>query len=299
MRASDKKGALAGAPENHEVIGSVFLIGVSSIVSKRTAQALLAALTLGGMALAGCGPESGAWRGEAPPAPDDPAADAGYLRPPQANSSRLVSGQVVLSGLARADAEVRLGSPTGEVLNGRSDAQGAWTVRLPASQEVRLFGLSMDGGPGGRVQAQGYLAVLPDGRSAELRSGTSAMVIAPPSDPPRLLAVDFDRDGALTVAGLVKADAGLSLRIDRTAQGATKADHGGRFDLVIDRPVAPGRRTFEIAGETGEQTVVVPIGAADPLDGPFRAARVGSGWRIDWITPGGGVQSTVILDPAS
>jgi hypothetical protein len=35
---------------------------------------------------------------------------------------------------------------------------------------------------------------------------------------------------------------------------------------------------------------------ADPLaDGPFRSQTTAAGVRADWMTPGGGLQSTLIL----
>lgn len=292
MKASENKGALAGAPENHEGIGSVFLIGVSSIVSSRALPAILLAFVL-----SACGQSDGAWRGAAPKAPADPAAEAGYLKPPTLTASRRDADGVFLVGQAAPGVVVRLGSPTGEALTATADVAGQWTARLGPSGDVRLLGLSM-AADSRQVQAQGYIAILPDGRAAQLRSGASALVIGAGSDAPRLLSIDFDRDGAASVAGSGRPATGISLRIDRTARGAGKIDSQGRFHLVIDRPVASGTRRFEIAGESGEQTLLVPISPAPPLETPFRATRVGPGWRIDWMTPGGGVQSTLILDPA-
>lgn len=274
------------------MIGSVFLKGVSSIVSSRAFLAVLAALTL-----TACGQSDGAWRGAAPKAPADPAADAGYLKPPTLTASRRDADGVFLVGQASPGSAVRLGSPTGEQINVIADIAGQWTARLPPSDAVRLFGLSMAAGDGRQVQAQGYLAILPDGRAAQLRSGASTMVIRTGSDAPRILSIDFDRDGAASMAGSARPSTGVSLRIDRTARGAGKVDSQGRFHLVVDRPVSPGAHRFEIAGESGEQTLVAPISPAPPLDRPFRAGRSGPAWRIDWMTPGGGVQSTLILDP--
>jgi hypothetical protein len=34
---------------------------------------------------------------------------------------------------------------------------------------------------------------------------------------------------------------------------------------------------------------------APPTDGPYHARPEGLGWRIDWITPGGGPQTTLLL----
>ena len=43
----------------------------------------------------------------------------------------------------------------------------------------------------------------------------------------------------------------------------------------------------------GAEIVVTP--RTQPLDGPYFAASVPFGWRIDWTTPGGGSQTTLLL----
>ncbi len=278
---------------------STYPPGVSSIVSRppkllRPVLALLLPLLI-----AACGPNErdASWRGDAPKAPSDPAADAGYLKPPTLTASRpQPDGAILLTGQAEPGAAVRLGSPTGDKLDLKADAAGRWTARLPPAGEMRLYGLSMSPQADRQVQSQGYLAVLPDGRAAQLRSGASTFVYGGGSDSPRLLTVDFDRDGAASVSGTARAGSGLSLRIDRTARGVGKTDSQGRFHLAIDRPLNTGALSFEIAGDSGEQSRAVSISAASDFAGPFRAVRAGDAWRIDWMTPGGGVQSSLILD---
>lgn len=253
------------------------------------------------LVVAACGPSErdARWRGAAPKAPADPAAEAGYLKPPTLTTSQAQpGGAVLLTGEAAPGATVRLGSPTGEALSATADAGGKWTARLAPSPDVRLFGLSMSPEKDRQVQSQGYLAVLPDGRAAQLRAGASAYVYGPGSDAPRLMSVDFDRDGAAAVSGSARAGSGLSLRIDRTARGVGKADSQGRFHLAVERPLNAGALTFEIAGDSGEQSLTIPVSAAADLAAPYRADRIGDAWRIDWMTPGGGLQSTLILDPA-
>ncbi|MCE3288904.1 MAG: hypothetical protein K0R83_916 [Caulobacter sp.] len=259
------------------------------------------ALLLPLILVAACGPSErdASWRGAAPKAPADPAAEAGDLKPPTLTAAAVQpGGAVLLTGQAAPGAAVRLGSPTGESFSATADAAGKWTARLAASPEVRLFGLSMAPEKDRQVQSQGYLAVLPDGRAAQLRSGASAYVYGAASDAPRLLAIDFDRDGAAAVSGAARAGSGLSLRIDRTARGVGKADSQGRFHLAVERPLNAGALAFEIAGDSGEQSLAIPVSAAADLTAPYRAARAGAAWRIDWMTPGGGLQSTLILDPA-
>lgn len=281
---------------------SAYPPGVSSIVSRPPIflKATLALPLL--VVLAACGPSErdASWRGDAPKAPADAAADAGYLPPPTLTASRREPGGVILlTGQAEPGAAVRLGSPTGEALSATANAAGVWTARLAPSAELRLFGLSMSPRKDRQVQSQGYLAILPDGRAAQLRSGASAFVYGAGSDAPRLMTLDFDRDGAASVSGSARAGSGLSLRIDRTARGVGKTDSQGRFHLAIERPLSAGALSFEIAGDSGEQAVVIPVSRAPELTVPFRATRSANAWRIDWMTPGGGAQSTLILDPVS
>jgi len=292
-----QKGALAGAPENQEGICSAFRERVSSIVWKQLA------MVCGFLVVSACGQaerSDSAWRGAAPKASADPAAEAGYLKPPVLKASRILAdGRIALTGSAEAAVEVRLGTPGGEAMTAIAGADGQWSMQIPQAATVQLFGLSMATRDGRRVQAQGYLAVLPDGRAAQLRSGASAQVIGQTSAEPRLLSVDFDRDGAASVAGVALPESGVSLRVDRAAAGAGKTDRDGRFHLAIERPLASGARRFEIAGERGEQILVISISPAAALGAPFRAYRVGPHWRIDWMTPGGGVQTTLFLGRAA
>ena len=274
---------------------STYPPGVSSIVSRPLVYLAL----LLPLALAACGPSErdASWRGDAPKPPADPAADAGYLKPPSLTASQAQpGGAILLTGQAQPGSAVRLGSPTGETFNATASATGVWTARLAPSAEVRLFGLSMSPQKDRQVQSLGYLAILPDGRAAQLRPGVSAYVYGAGSDVPRLLTIDFDRDGVASLSGSARAASGLSLRIDRVARGAGRADSQGRFHLAVEKPLNAGRLAFEIAGDSGEQAVVVPVSSAPQLSAPFRALRSGPSWRIDWPTPGGGVQTTLILD---
>ena len=58
----------------------------------------------------------------------------------------------------------------------------------------------------------------------------------------------------------------------------------------------PPMRTTTFFGDATENPVEVDATPAPALaSGPFRAAAVAGGLRVDWMTPGGGVQSTILL----
>ena len=53
---------------------------------------------------------------------------------------------------------------------------------------------------------------------------------------------------------------------------------------------------IQVAGEGGETAVSIAVSPAAPLVyGPVRAERSSQGWRVDWMTPGGGVQTTLLI----
>jgi hypothetical protein len=205
---------------------------------------------------------------------------------------------VALSGEAEPLASVRLGAPTGEALVGKADAAGAWRLIAPLAAEPRLYGLSMTL-EGRTVQAQGYLMVAPNGAAVLLRAGAGAEVMGQSSLSPRILAIDYDRGGGGVVSGVATPGAGLGVRVDRTTRGESKVGADGRFSISLDQPLMEGTHTIQVAGEGGEQQVVIEVSPPlPPTGGPVRSTFSAGGWRVDWMTPGGGLQTTQLLGGA-
>jgi hypothetical protein len=219
----------------------------------------------------------------------------GYLTPPRVLSARSGPTGIAISGLAAPGAPVRLGEPTGDMHPGQADSGGQWTIVVPPAAGLRLFGVAMIV-EGQTVQAEGYVAVAPDGRTAMLRAGAGALVVSPASRRPLILALDFDRDGAAMISGIGTVGAEIGLRLDHTAAGGTTIDRQGRYSFALSRPITPATHELEMSGEGGETVVVVATDRPPALDRPFRAARLPNAWRIDWMTPGGGAQTTLLFD---
>lgn len=245
--------------------------------------------------LAACGDKSpGAARSA--DAPD--GAEAGYVAPPTLEDATRGAGHVVLSGRAAPRADVRLGSPTGEVVMGKADAEGRWSLAAPTGPGVRLFGLSTIR-DGRTVQAEGYVMVTQDGEAALLRAGAGARRLTAGSSSPRILAVDVDREGGAVVSGVAAPGAGLNVRVDRVTRGGGRTDDEGRFFISLTDSLGPGVHDIQVAGDGGEHAVVIATSPAPPLTrGPVRADLMSTGWRIDWMTPGGGVQTTLLIGAA-
>jgi hypothetical protein len=255
---------------------------------------LLAALFL----LTGCG-RGGDWREARADAPKD-APSSGYIRPPQiTGAARATDGGTVLSGQSQADVRLRLASPDGGAYGATADDDGRWSISLPGDPAVRLFGLSEE--ISGRVvQGEGYVAVLPPpGRPAVLlRAGGGA---GPLDDNQTLqiAAVDFDAGGSAVVSGAARSGAAVRVALDGVAAGETHASLQGRYTATIPGSIKPGAHQIEVSAGAGaaQASVSIQPPPAQLTGAPYRGQRDGTGWRVDWLTPGGGPQTTLVLDP--
>lgn len=223
---------------------------------------------------------------------DGSESEAGYLAPPRPMDAAPSAAGVSLRGEAPAGAPVRLASPAGQALTTRADAQGRWRIDLPASGDTRIFGLSTESG-GRRVQAQGYVLVGPRGETALLRAGAAALRLDHASGS-RITSVDFDGEGWALLSGWAAAGTDVAVRLDGRPAGEARADEDGRFTLWVPR-LSPGPHRIEAVGVAFTDELVVDATPAPPLvGGPLHSQLIRQGLRADWLTPGGGVQSTVL-----
>ena len=225
------------------------------------------------------------------------AADAkpGYLRPPELDAVTTNAGGLELVGSAQPGANVRIATPAGPPAFAAADARGVWRVAAPRSATPQFYSLSTSDS-GRLVQAKGYLFVAPDGMAARLRAGGGSEALGEPALVLAVLAIDYDNQRAATVSGRAPVGDSLKLRVDGVERGQASADPGGRFVIPLTQPLAAGDHDFDVEGHSGEIRFSAPIDAPAPLAGaPLKAARSAGGWRVDWLTPGGGEQTTLIF----
>jgi hypothetical protein len=251
---------------------------------------LAAVAAAGGCAPADNDPVNGA-------APGAALEEQGYQPAPELTGAAPGGGgRVMLAGEAGPGAVVRLATPAGEAVFATADAHGAWRVAIPASAAPRLFGLSMSDN-GRVVQAMGYLFVTPDGVVARLLAGGGSEVLA--ARGPGLVALALDHDTqAATLSGVAGAGEAESLRVDGVERGQATTDAAGRFVLsVIGKPLSVGSHDFDLAGTRSEVRFSAGIDTPRPLaSAPFAVSQLPQGWRVDWLTPGGGEQTTLVFD---
>ena len=264
---------------------------------KRVGRGTLSAGFLASGLLVACGPQHGVNQPVA--ARGHPEAETAYREPPRVTgATRQPGGGIVLRGVSPPSSRVRLASPTGALVSVTSEPDGEWRARLTAGGSVHLFGVAAIEN-GRTMQAEGYLAVTPEGLVAQLRAGAGARVLAAPG-PLRILSLDFDRKGGAVLSGGGRAGDAVSILADGALRGRANVDADGYFTLALQEPLTQGLHRMEVVDGADRIGTSANVTAAEPLiNEPFRANRIAEGWRIDWITPGGGAQTTLLLSPQS
>jgi hypothetical protein len=235
----------------------------------------------------------GACHSRPPPASvEGSESETGYVVPPAAVEAKAESHGVRLRGAAPAGASVRLAEPGGQALTTRADAEGRWSLELAPAPQVRIFGLSTESG-GRRVQAQGYVLVGPRGQTALLRAGAAAVRLDHGAGS-RITSLDFDGEGGAILSGWAAAGTDVAIHLDSRPVGDARADDDGRFTMSLPR-LSPGPHRIDATGVAFTDTLALDATPAAPLlDGPLHSQLIQQGLRADWLTPGGGVQSTFL-----
>ena len=255
---------------------------------------LLASAMAGAMTAPGCsGPVDLAANNAANAAQ---GGEAGFRAAPSlTEATRGADGAIAVAGEAAPDTAVRLENAAGGAVFATADAKGRWQASLPASSEERLFALSMS--DGARLSpATGYLFVMPDGAVARLAAGGGSAMLTPDTATRVSLALDYDNRAAATLSGAGAPSQTVALRVDGVERGQAPTDAAGRFVLPLNQPLTAGPHDFELANGRGEVRFSAVIAAPAALHGPFLAAPITGGWRVDWTTTGGGEQTTLVFE---
>lgn len=234
-----------------------------------------------------------------PKAPGPSPAD--YIAPPELTAAQRGPGGVVrLSGTGAPHARIRLASPAGTATGTTVGVDGRWSVDLVGAPEVRLISLSQDF-DGRLVRARGYLAVLPQpgAAAATIRPGAGARPVLTGASPlPLIGSVEFDAAGAGVVAGRARPHEAVRVFLDGQEAGEGMADAAGWYDLSLSETLVASGHSVIVTTPSGRAAQAFDGTRAAPIaTPPFAASRKTGAWRLDWMTPGGGVQTTMLFDP--
>jgi hypothetical protein len=164
----------------------------------------------------------------------------------------------------------------------------------------RLFALMAKSGDR-MLRGEGALLQNPAPAAAALllRAGAPSVSLTHGAGELTLEAVDFD-SGGLAIAGHGRPHAGLRLSLEGQPAAAGQVEESGAFDLLaVQGDLKPGLHRLRLADDAGaEVSVQIDATPSTPADdAPYAVRPVAGGWRVDWSTPGGGSQSSVIFAP--
>lgn len=223
------------------------------------------------------------------------AEQAGYLPAPVILTVVTApDGALLVRGRARPSGRVRAILPSGEAFGATADSEGRFELELPAGGGSMMAAVSAEDG-GRSTPAEGWLfAPAGDfGNAVLLRAGTTSRAIA--SNAALIAVVDFDAAGGAGISGRSPVAGEVRLFVDGVAAGSAQTGSDGRYSLRLSSP-APGPHRLRIVagGQTQERNVDFTTPATPPA-GRFGVVRRGDAWRVDWLAPGGGLQSTYIF----
>ena len=259
---------------------------------------VLAISTVAGL-ISACAPKA-----DEPILPADvQSAQVGYLQAPRLTSTSLSDRAFTVRGTAEKGARIRLSSPEGRAFGTTADDRGVWQIDVPRNasgdQQAMVFGLSEDL-EGRIIQAEFYVALLPDPQVPVvlLRAGTGAQTLAN-GTVFAITTADFDGAGGLTVSGFAPAGKPIKASLDGAAAIETMVGSDGRFSLSLTRLTPTVTGQIEVRSGVDQRSLNLDVSAHRLPPGTLAdMTRLADGWRIDWTTPSGGVQTTYIQSQA-
>lgn len=234
------------------------------------------------------------------PVSDVQSAQVGYLQAPRLTSASLSDRSFIVAGSGVKGARIRLSSPDGLAFGTTADDSGRWQIELPRGpqQQAMLFGLSED--IDGRViQAEFYVALLPDPQVPVvlLRAGTGAQTLVKRGSFD-ITTADFDGAGGITISGFAPAGKSIKAIVDGAVASEALVGVDGRFTLGVIGPPLGGKCIIKLSIGDSSLTLNLDISPHKLKAGNlFDTVRLFDGWRIDWTTPSGGIQTTFIQSP--
>lgn len=230
------------------------------------------------------------------PAPDGAPRQAGttetaWMAPARLDAVDFEADGLIVTGTARPGDRVVLADPAGVSVAGSTGADGRFSIRLAAPRAPVLYRAEIQSG---RDEAHaGSWLVLTPGPGPIAAVLTAGGAVRPLNGSALLSGVDYDGAGLL-VSGTAAPGAPVRVTLDDGPAHAAPVNAQGRY-VARFPAVPPGPR--RVRAVQGEQARSVALTLTAP-SGALAVSVTGAGARIDWPTPGGGGQSTWIIDGA-
>ena len=247
------------------------------------------------------------------PAPQGDADDggaalraAGYARAPVVSTvTQNGPSGFVVTGQASPDGRVRFIYGPQRAMGVTADSKGRFRADLPSGPEGGLYDLliedkghdSSDDSASRLIHAEGRL-FIPPGQAAMatlLRSGAPSKRLFNENE--AMAVVDYDGAGALAVSGRVAVRTRVNIVIDGEIRATALSDARGDYAATAQiAPPAPDATTLSLTVQTATDTRQRDIAISLPnRRAGDHITAVTDGWRVDWLLPGGGMQTTLVF----
>ncbi len=196
---------------------------------------------------------------------------------------------VTLTGAAGPGDRIVLTDTVGVSVAATAGDDGVFSLRLATPADVSLYHAEIQS-RGSQARAGEWLAITRgvDAVAAVLAPGA---VVTPLNHAGLLSGVDYDGSAVLVSGAALPGEPVRVSLDDRPAQAVT-VDQTGRY-VARFASVPPGPRRFRVEAGERIQDVVLTLTAPPEALGTSGSAVA---TRIDWPTPGGGFQSSWILN---
>lgn len=245
------------------------------------------------LALAACQPSR-------PKTADDEESalrEAGYARAPVITGvNQSDPSTFVVTGLATQNGRVRVVYQSSHSVGVTADSKGRFRADVPAAAPGGIYDLSMDDN-GRSMHADGRLFV-PQGhpeKAVLLRSGTPSQSLLNANTV--VAVIDIGGNGGAAVTGRVAPNSDVKIFEGTDLRGQARSDAQGNYSITTRiLPPTETPATWSFTVQTGNaslnENVVVSLPNSAARD---QISAVDDGWRVDWVLPGGGMQSSFVF----
>lgn len=236
--------------------------------------------------------------GEKPKATEATSAleAAGYWRAPEITGvDQAGSNMFVVTGQTIPNARVRFSYAGNRAVGVTSDSKGRFRAELPSGPDGGLFDLSTEDS-GRSMHADGRLFIpvgAPD-KAVLMRPGAPSLALF--NDLTPVAVIDYDRAGALAIAGRVAPTTPVEVVLNGEIRARTTSDDRGFYTATTQiEPPTESETANTLSVVAGGKENVRNFRDSRITGDSDRIARFEDGWRVDWVLPGGGMQTTLVF----
>ncbi len=223
--------------------------------------------------------------------------EAGYARAPVITGvNQSDPSTFVVTGLASGDGRVRVVYQGTHAVGVTADSKGRFRAELPATAQGGIYDLSMDDN-GRPMHADGRL-FIPQGhpeKAVLLRSGSPSQPLLNPNTVAAV--IDIGGNGGAAISGRTAPNSDVKLMEGGDLRGQTRSDAQGNYSLttrILPPTETPETWSFTLQAGTATVNENIPVVLPNAAVGD-QVTPIGSGWRVDWVLPGGGMQTSFVF----